>query len=224
MMKSELNLKINVAKAALTYIDDDMIIGVGTGSTVNCFIDELAKIKHRIDACVASSNATEKKLRDAGIPVIALNAASSVPIYIDGADEVNARCEMIKGGGGALTREKILACASTQFICLVDESKLVKRLGQFPVAVEVIPMARSYVARELVKLGGSPQYREGFLTDNGNIILDVYNLDIQVPATLEDAINQITGVVENGLFARRQADLVIIAEQGGLIKTVSIRD
>lgn len=212
------NLKINVAKEAISYIDDDMTIGVGTGSTVNCFIDELAKIKHRIDACIASSDATEKRLRDAGIPIIALNAASSIPLYFDGADEVNARCEMIKGGGGALTREKILACAATKFICMVDESKLVNRLGQFPVAVEVIPMARSYVARELVKLGGSPQYREGFITDNGNIILDVFNLDIQVPATLEEAINQITGVVENGIFARRPANLVLIADKNGITK------
>lgn len=213
-------LKIKAAIAALAYIEDDMIVGVGTGSTVNCFIDELAKIKHRIDACVASSNATEKKLRDAGIPVIALNSAPSLPIYIDGADEVNASRELIKGGGGALTREKILASAATQFICIVDEYKVVHRLGQFPLAVEVIPMARSYVARELVKLGGSPQYREGFLTDNGNIIIDVYNLDIQVPIVLEEAINKIPGVVENGLFARRLADHVIVAMQNGNITTL----
>ena len=213
-------LKIKAAIAALAYIEDDMIIGVGTGSTVNCFIDELAKIKHRIDACVASSNATEKKLKDLGIPVISLTAASSLPIYIDGADEVNARRELIKGGGGALTREKILACATTRFICIVDESKLVSRLGKFPLPIEVIPMARSYVAREIVKLGGSPEYREGFLTDNGNIILDVYDLDIQVPIELEDAINRITGVVENGLFARRSADIVIVAGQDGVVKTL----
>ena len=212
-------LKIQAAKAALSYIQDDMIIGVGTGSTVNYLIDELAKIKHRIDACVASSDATEKKLRDAGIPIIALTSAATLPIYIDGADEVNAQREMIKGGGGALTREKILACAARQFICIVDESKLVRRLGQFPLAVEVIPMARSYVAREIVKLGGSPQYREGYKTDNGNIILDVFNLDIQVPATLEASINLITGVVENGIFANRRADVVLIAEKNNSIKT-----
>ena len=212
-------LKIRSAQAALEYIKDDMIIGVGTGSTVNCFIDELAKIKHRIDACVASSNATEQRLKQAGIPVISLNSTSSVPVYIDGADEVNAHREMIKGGGGALTREKILASASTTFICIADESKLVKRLGQFPLAVEVIPMARSYVAREIVKLGGSPQYRENFETDNGNIILDVYNLDIQVPFKLEEAINLITGVVENGIFARRCADHVIIAGSNGEVRT-----
>lgn len=210
-------LKINAAKAAMAYIKDDMIIGVGTGSTVNCFIDELAKIKHRVDACVASSNATEQRLKQAGIPVISLNSASSVSIYVDGADEVNARREMIKGGGGALTREKILASASTVFICIADESKLVNRLGQFPLAVEVIPMARSYVAREIVKLGGSPQYRENFETDNGNIILDVYYLDIQVPIQLEEAINLIPGVVENGIFARRCADHVIVARASGEI-------
>lgn len=212
-------LKINAAKAAMAYVKDDMIIGVGTGSTVNYFIDELAKIKHRIDACVASSQVTEQRLRQAGIPVISLNAATSIPIYIDGADEVNARREMIKGGGGALTREKIIANASTTFVCIVDESKKVHRLGQFPLAVEVIPMARSYVAREIVKLGGSPQYRENYETDNNNIILDVHNLDIQVPIQLEEAINLIPGVVENGLFARRVADHVIMACQSGNIVT-----
>ncbi len=213
-------LKIKAAIAALSYIEDNMIIGVGTGSTVNCFIDELAKIKHRIDACVASSNATEKRLKEAGIPVIGLTSASTLPIYIDGADEVNAHREMIKGGGGALTREKILACAAKQFICIVDESKLVSRLGQFPLPIEVIPMARSYVAREIVKLGGSPEYREGFQTDNGNIILDVYGLDIQIPIELEDAINRMTGVVENGMFARRPADLVIVAKRDGSVTRI----
>lgn len=216
-------LKIQAAKAALSYIKEDMIIGVGTGSTVNYLIDELAKIKHRIDACIASSDATEKKLRDVGIPVIALTSAATLPLYIDGADEVNAQREMIKGGGGALTREKILACAAKQFICIVDESKFVRRLGQFPLAVEVIPMARSYVAREIVKLGGSPQYREGYTTDNGNIILDVFNLDIQIPAALEKNINLITGVVENGLFANRRADVVLIAEKNN-IKTLGAVD
>lgn len=213
-------LKINAAKAAISYIDSDMIVGIGTGSTVNYFIDELAKIKHRIDACVASSIVTEQKLKALGIPVISLNSANRVAIYIDGADEVNAHREMIKGGGGALTREKILACASAQFICIVSEPKLVPRLGQFPLAVEVIPIARSYVAREIVKLGGSPEYRENYQTDNGNIILDVYNLDIQVPVTLENSINLITGVVENGLFARRHADLVIVAKQNGEIQLI----
>lgn len=212
--------KTNAALAALAYLEDDMILGVGTGSTVNCLIQELAKIKHRIEACVPSSLATEKNLRAAGIPVIELNAAGTLPLYIDGADEVNARRELIKGGGGALTREKIIASAAKQFICIVDEPKLVHRLGQFPLAVEVLPMARSYVAREIVRLGGSPEYREGFLTDNGNIILDVYHLDIQVPITLEGSINQIPGVIENGLFARRVADKVIIAMQNGKIDTL----
>ena len=209
-------LKANVAKAALAYLDDNMIIGVGTGSTVNYFIRELALHKHRIDACVASSKATERYLREAGIPVIDLNAAGDVPIYIDGADEVNSRREMIKGGGGALTREKIIANVAQQFICMVDNAKVVQHLGRFPIAVEVIPMARSYVAREIVKLGGDPEYREGFITDNGNIILDVFNLDISLPKALEYAINMITGVVENGLFAKRVADHVLVANNDGV--------
>lgn len=209
-------LKANVAKAAMAYLDDHQIIGVGTGSTVNYFIKELAKIKHRIDACVASSKATERLLRDLSIPVIDLNAAGSLAIYVDGADEVNAAQEMIKGGGGALTREKIIATVAQQFICIVDESKVVKQLGQFPLAVEVIPMARSFVARELVKLGGDPCYREGFVTDNGNIILDVFNMNMTSPKRLEDAINLITGVVENGLFSRRLADHVLVAHANGV--------
>lgn len=213
-------LKTKAAIAALNHVKDDMVLGIGTGSTVNCFIEELAKIKHRIEACVASSIATDQRLRAAGIPVIELNAAGTLPLYIDGADEVNARRELIKGGGGALTREKIVASASQQFICIVDETKVVKRLGRFPVAVEVLPMARSFVAREIIKLGGSPEYRDGFLTDNGNIILDIYNLDIQIPIQLEEQINAIPGVVENGLFAKRIADLVIIASQDGEIKTI----
>ncbi len=216
-----MDLKSQAAHAALTYIQDDTILGVGTGSTVNCFIEVLATIKHRIEACVASSIMTENKLRAHGIPVIDLNTAGIIPLYIDGADEVNARREMIKGGGGALTREKIIASASRQFICMVDESKVVSRLGQFPLAVEVIPMARSYVAREIIKLGGSPEYRENFQTDNGNIILDIYNLDIQIPIVLEETINKIPGVVENGLFATRIADRVIIAQRNGEIKTLT---
>jgi ribose 5-phosphate isomerase A len=209
-------LKAQAAKAALAYLDDNMIIGVGTGSTVNYFIEELAAIKHRIDACVASSKATENRLRAAGIPVIDLNSASDLPIYIDGADEVNESYEMIKGGGGALTGEKIIAAVARQFICIVDESKLVKRLGSFPLAIEVLPMARSFVAREIVKLGGDPEYREGFISDYGNIILDVYNLEITVASALEEAINLIPGVVENGLFAKRLADKVIVATEKGL--------
>ena len=202
--------KIQAAKAALKYIEDDMVIGIGTGSTVNHFIHALASIKHRIDGCVASSKATEALLRSCHIPVLNLNAVDDLPLYIDGADEVNAQHEMIKGGGGALTQEKIIAAAAKKFICIVDESKVVNRLGLFPLAVEVIPMARSFVARELVKLGGDPEYREGFISDNGNIILDVFNLEITTLMQLEDAINCIPGVVENGLFAKRRADVVLI--------------
>lgn len=208
--------KQQAARAALDYIDDDMIIGVGTGSTVNYFIEQLAGIKQRIDACVASSKATETRLRAAGIPVIDLNAAGDLAIYVDGADEINARHEMIKGGGGALTREKIIASVARQFICIVDESKVVKQLGAFPIAVEVLPLARSYVARELVKLGGDPEYREGFITDNGNIILDVFNLEITASITLEEAIKVIPGVVESGLFAKRIADKAVVAGAEGL--------
>jgi ribose 5-phosphate isomerase A len=209
-------LKAQAAKAALAYLEDDMIIGVGTGSTVNYFIDELAAIKHRIDACVASSKATEARLKAAGIPVIDLNATSELPIYVDGADEVNKRYEMIKGGGGALTREKIIATVARQFICIVDDSKVVQRLGAFPLSVEVIPMARSYAARELVRLGGDPVYRENFITDNGNIILDVYNLEITSAVALEEAIKLIPGVVDNGLFAKRLADKVVVASEAGV--------
>lgn len=209
-------LKMRAAKAAMAFIEDDMVIGVGTGSTVNFFIRELALIKHRIDACVASSKATESLLREAGIPVIDLNSVHELPIYIDGADEVNERGETIKGGGGALTREKIVANVAQQFVCIVDESKIVTRLGTFPVAVEVIPMARSFVARQLVKLGGDPEYREGVVTDNGNIILDVYNLTITTPMALEDSINLIPGVVENGIFAHRLADKILVASADGV--------
>lgn len=212
-------LKEQAAKAALDFVNDGSVVGVGTGSTVNFFIDQLARIKNRIDACVASSLATEKRLRAAGIPVIDLNVASEVTIYIDGADEVTPEHRMIKGGGGALTREKILANAAEQFLCIVDESKLVQRLGQFPVAVEVIPMARSLAARHLLKLGGSPSYREGFITDNGNIILDLYDLEITQPIALEEAIKLVPGVVENGIFAKRLADKVLIATTSG-IKTL----
>lgn len=210
-------LKAQVAKAALSHLNDEnMIIGVGTGSTVNFFIDELATIKHRIDACVASSKGTEARLRALGIPVIDLNAVDDLAFYIDGADEVNDRFEMIKGGGGALTREKIVASAARQFICIVDQSKVVKQLGAFPVAVEVLPIARSFVARQLVKLGGDPQYRQGFTTDNGNLILDVFNLEITAAIALEEAIKLIPGVVDNGLFAKRIADIVLVASQQGV--------
>lgn len=211
-------LKQKVAKAALALVKEDMIVGVGTGSTVNYFIQELATIKHQIDACVASSKATETLLRAAGIPVIDLNVASEIAIYIDGADEVTVRGEMIKGGGGAHTREKIIATVAKKFICIVDESKVVGHLGAFPVAVEVLPLARSFVARQLVKLGGDPEYRDGFVTDNGNIILDVYNFTITNPIELENAINLIPGVVENGLFANRLADKVLVAKADGVVQ------
>ena len=211
-------LKQKVAQAALAYVDDDLIIGVGTGSTVNFFIDALGKIKHRLEGCVATSVETELRLRKLGIPVLDANSVSDLSLYVDGADEVNSRCETIKGGGGALTREKIVATMAKRFICIVDDSKMVKNLGAFPVAVEVLPMARSYVARELVKLGGDPEYREGFVTDNGNLILDVYNLTIMVPITLEEAMQLIPGVVECGLFAKRLADEVLIASTDGVRK------
>lgn len=211
-------LKKQAAHAALQYlVDDNMIVGVGTGSTVNYFIEALATIKHRIDACVASSKATEMRLRQFNIPVIDLNVASVLPIYIDGADEVTEQYAMIKGGGGALTREKIIATVAQQFICIVDEQKLVPQLGTFPIAVEVLPMARSFVARELVKLGGDPCYREGVITDNGNIILDVYRLDLNHMTALEDAINIIPGVVENGLFSRRLADVLLVGGKGRVV-------
>lgn len=209
-------LKMKAAKAALQYIEDDMVVGIGTGSTVNFFIKELAAIKHRIDACVSSSKATEALLRQEGIPVIDLNSVQDLPIYIDGADEVTEQGEMIKGGGGAHTREKIVAQVAEKFICIVDDSKLVTHLGSFPVAVEVIPLARSMVARKLVQLGGDPEYREGFITDNGNIILDVFHLTLNEPMDMENRINLITGVVENGIFAHRAADIILLASQDGV--------
>lgn len=209
-------LKQRAAQAALVYLKDDMIVGVGTGSTVNYFIEELGQIKHTIEACVASSKATEQRLRALKIPVIDLNVAGQVAIYVDGADEVNHRREMIKGGGGALLGEKILANAAKQFICIVDESKVVNRLGTFPLAVEVVPQARSFVARQLVKLGGDPVYREGFVSDAGNIILDVYHLEIMAPISLEDTIKLIPGVVDSGLFSKRLADTVIVAGAAGI--------
>lgn len=199
-----------VAKAALAYLEDDMILGVGTGSTVNYFIEELKPYRSRIQACVASSMATAERLKAIGLSVIDLNVADAIPVYIDGADEVNPHKQCIKGGGGALTREKIIAAVAEQFICIVDESKYVKRLGAFPVAVEVIPMARSYVAREIVKLGGDPVYRENFVTDNGNIILDIHNLDILEPVKLEQQLNNIVGTVANGLFAHHPANVVLV--------------
>jgi len=209
-------LKKRVAEAALEHLEDVTTLGIGTGSTVTYFIEALAGIKHRIDGCVASSEATKTKLREVGLPVIELAVADPLALYVDGADEVTQHRSMIKGGGGALTREKIMANASKKFICLVDESKLVRRLGAFPVAVEVIPMARSLAARALVKLGGDPIYRDGFVTDNGNYILDVYNLNLDEPMAMEEAIQLIPGVVDNGIFAKRPADKVLVARAHGV--------
>jgi len=203
-------LKKQVAEAALRFVPEGEVIGVGTGSTANFFIDGLATLKDRIKGAVASSDATADRLKSHGIAVLSLNDVDSLPVYVDGADEVNGHREMIKGGGGALTREKIVAAVARQFVCIVDGSKQVKRLGKFPLPVEVIPMARSHVARKLVALGGQPEYREDFVTDNGNIILDVHNLDILNPIEMEEKINNIVGVVTNGLFAKRPADVVLV--------------
>ena len=210
--------KQRVARAALEFIEDDMVVGVGTGSTVNCFIDELARIRHRIDAAVASSVATEARLRQHNISIIDLNGVRELSVYVDGADEATRHLQLIKGGGGALTREKITAAVSNRFICIVDDTKMVDVLGSFPLPVEVIPMARSYVAREIVKLGGQPVLRENFSTDNGNVILDVHNLSIVNPVEMEGRINEIVGVVTNGLFARRRADLLLVADDRQVVR------
>ena len=213
-------LKRAVEQAAADLVPAGGIIGVGTGSTANYFIDELARIKHRIDGAVASSEASAQRLKKHGIEVLDLNSVADLPVYVDGADEVTRHLAMIKGGGGALTREKIVAAVARKFICIADASKLVAVLGRFPLPVEVIPMARSYVARELVKLGGQPALRPGFTTDNGNVILDVHNLKILAPADLEATLNQITGVVTNGLFARRGADVLLLGTERG-VETVT---
>ena len=216
-------MKQAVAQAALDYIrpklEDDTVLGIGTGSTANMFIDCLAEIRGNINATVASSEASAQRLKNHGIPVYDLNAVDQVDFYIDGADESNASLQLIKGGGAALTREKIVTAVAREFICIADESKLVHTLGQFPLPVEVIPMARSHVARELVKLGGDPVYREGVVTDNGNIILDVYNFSIPQPLATEEKINGITGVVTNGLFALKPADVLLLGTPGG-VKTL----
>jgi ribose 5-phosphate isomerase A len=209
-----------VALAALEYVESGWVIGVGTGSTANHFIDGLARIKGRLDGAVASSNATAERLKKAGIPVFDLNATGDLPLYVDGADEATKHLHLIKGGGGALTREKIVAAASQKFICIADDSKLVGVLGKFPLPVEVIPMARSYVARQIVQLGGQPVLRENFKTDNGNIILDVHNLQILNPLELEEKLDHIAGVVTNGLFARRPADVLLLASDQG-VKTLT---
>jgi ribose 5-phosphate isomerase A len=209
-------MKQAAAKAALAHIAADGVVGVGTGSTANFFIAELGRIKHRLDGAVASSEASAQRLKQLGIPVLELNSVKDLPVYVDGADEITRHLVMIKGGGGALTREKIVAAVARKFVCIADETKLVDVLGRFPLPVEVIPMARSYVARELVKLGGRPEWRQGFTTDNGNVILDVHNLEILKPVELETTINQIAGVVTNGLFARRGADVLLLGTEGGV--------
>lgn len=214
-MSAEHN-KQKVAREALNWLDDARIIGVGTGSTVNYFIDALKDIRSRLDGAVSSSEASAQRLKALGIPVLDLNTASELPVYVDGADQTNRHLQLIKGGGGALTREKIVAAVSRRFVCIVDDSKLADVLGSFPLPVEVIPMARSYVARELVKLGGRPDWRQGFTTDNGNQILDVHGLTILDPPALEAEINQIAGVVCVGLFARRPADVLLVGESNSV--------
>ena len=209
-------LKQAVAKAAMAYVEEGTIVGVGTGSTANFFIDYLAQIRDRIEGAVASSEATRKRLQKHGIEVFDLNAVNEIPVYVDGADEVDSNLCLIKGGGGALTREKILAAVATKFVCIADGSKKVPVLGNFPLPVEVIPMARSHVARQIVKLGGDPVYREGFVTDNGNIILDIHNMQIAEPVKLEAQLNNIVGVVTNGLFAKRSADVLLLGTANGV--------
>jgi ribose 5-phosphate isomerase A len=218
-------LKAAVGQYAADYIDrflkPDSIVGVGTGSTANCFIDSLAKIKHKFDGTVASSIASATRLEAHGIPVYELNDVSELVVYVDGADESNDHLELIKGAGGALTREKIVASVAEKFVCIVDSSKIVETLGTFPLPVEVIPMARSAVARQMVILGGKPVYREGFLTDNGNVIIDVYDLSITEPTVLEAKINNITGIVSNGLFSLKPADVLLIGSADGVEERLS---
>ncbi len=208
-------MKIAAAAAALEYVESGMIVGIGTGSTANHFIDLLATVKGKIDGTVASSVASEDRLKSHGIPVMDLNNAGQLSIYVDGADESDKYLNLIKGGGGALTREKIVAGASDKFICIADESKLVDVMGEFPLPVEVIPMARSYIAREIVKIGGKPILREGFTTDNGNIIIDIHGLEIMEPVKMETHFNQLPGVVTIGLFAQRPADVLILGTPNG---------
>jgi ribose 5-phosphate isomerase A len=214
------DLKQAVAREAIRYVVDDAVIGVGSGSTANFFIDELGKIKNRIAGAVASSEKTAERLKRHGIRLLDLNGVDELPVYIDGADEITEHLAMIKGGGGALTREKVVAAVAKRFICIADESKLVPVLGTFPLPVEVIPMARAYVGRQMVRLGGQPKLREGFTTDNGNMVLDVWGLSILNPVELETAINNVTGVVTNGLFARRGADVLLLGTQSG-VKTMT---
>jgi len=214
-------MKQAVAKAAIEYVEAGTIVGVGTGSTANFFIDELATIKHKIEGTVASSEASAERLKGHGIEVFDLNSVSEIAVYVDGADESNKYLHLVKGGGGALTREKIVAAASKKFVCIADESKLVDVMGKFPLPIEVIPMARSLVAREIIKqIGGEPVLREGFTTDNGNIILDVHNLEIMEPTKVEQILNNITGVVTNGLFAIKPADVLLLGTPDG-VKTIT---
>lgn len=213
-------LKRAVAEAALGYVEEGEILGVGTGSTANFFIEGLKPIRHKVKAAVASSEATKQRLEAIGIDVVSLNDVDHIGVYVDGADEINAALEMIKGGGGALTREKIVAALADKFVCIADESKWVQQLGKFPLPIEVIPMARSMIARELVKLGGSPVYRQGVVTDNGNVILDTYGLDISNPVALETQLNNLVGVVCNGLFARRPADVLLLGGSAG-VRTIT---
>jgi ribose 5-phosphate isomerase A len=214
----QLAQKMRVAEAALAWVQEDSVLGIGTGSTVNCFIDALANSTRRISAAVSSSEATTRRLREANIEVRELNDAGTLDLYIDGADEFDKHRRLVKGGGGALTREKIIAAASRKFVCIVDESKKVGVLGNFPVPVEVIPMARSYVARQLVAIGGQPALREGFITDNGNQILDVHNMNLLDPGAIEQRINNLAGVVCCGLFALRPADVVLMATPRGVVE------
>ena len=221
MTQTQEKQKRAVAQAAIQHVPVGSVVGVGTGSTPNYFIDELAKIKHKIEGAVASSENTAQRLREHHIEVLDLNSVGELPVYIDGADEITEHLHMIKGGGGALTREKIVAATAKQFVCVADHSKLVGVLGTFPIPVEVIPMARSYVAREIVRLGGHPVLRQGFITDNGNVILDIHGLQILNPVELETNLNQITGIVTNGLFARRGANVLLLGTDKG-IRTIDI--
>jgi ribose 5-phosphate isomerase A len=209
-------LKQQAAEAALEYIEYGSMLGVGSGSTVDFFIAALKKVKGKIEGAVASSIATAEKLTALGIPLYDLNSLSELPLYVDGADEINFSRQMIKGGGGALTREKIVAACAKKFICIADESKRVDLLGTFPLSIEVVPMARSYIARQIVHLGGNPIYRQGFVTDNGNVILDVHNLKLLNPSELEQKINNLVGVVTNGLFALRPADKLLLGTREGV--------
>jgi len=210
------DLKRSVAAAAIAHVPAGRVVGVGSGSTANFFIAELGRARARVAGAVASSEATAKRLAEAGIEALDLNSVDDIPVYVDGADEITRQLAMVKGGGGALTREKIVAAVARKFICIADQSKLVDVLGRFPLPVEVIPLARSFVARELVKLGGAPEWRQGFVTDNGNVILDVRNLSIVAPVELETTINQLPGVVTNGLFARRGADVLLLGTPEGV--------